>query len=175
VLHPGSGSPRKNWPLTRFVELAVALRGEAGVEPVFTAGEADEEAAQALKRQTSFKVLEGCSVLELAGALSACDGYLGNDSGVTHLAAAAGAPVVALFGPTDPGLWGPQGENVRIVRALPAAGGPEAIPAAQVLAELLTCTNRGRAGVSPAENRSECATRAFPAASALPRIGGRSR
>ena len=41
--------------------------------------------------------------------------YIGNDSGITHLAAAAGAPVVALFGPTDPRVWAPRGERVRIV------------------------------------------------------------
>ena len=43
--------------------------------------------------------------------------YVGNDSGITHLAAAVGAPVIALFGPTDPGIWGPRGSSVRIVRA----------------------------------------------------------
>ena len=41
--------------------------------------------------------------------------YIGNDSGITHLAAALGTPVVAIFGPSDPNLWAPRGEHVRIV------------------------------------------------------------
>jgi ADP-heptose:LPS heptosyltransferase len=43
--------------------------------------------------------------------------YIGNDSGISHLAAAAGAPVVALFGPTDPAVWAPRGPRVRILAA----------------------------------------------------------
>jgi heptosyltransferase III len=53
----------------------------------------------------------------LAALLSLSGCYLGNDSGVTHLAAAAGAPVVALFGPTDPAVWGPRGRKVTVLRA----------------------------------------------------------
>lgn len=42
--------------------------------------------------------------------------YIGNDSGITHLAAAVGTPVLALFGPTDPAVWAPRGPHVRVVR-----------------------------------------------------------
>jgi ADP-heptose:LPS heptosyltransferase len=42
--------------------------------------------------------------------------YVGNDSGITHLAAATGVPVLALFGPTDPAVWAPRGANVRVAR-----------------------------------------------------------
>jgi ADP-heptose:LPS heptosyltransferase len=41
--------------------------------------------------------------------------YLGNDSGITHLAAACNTPTIALFGPTDPNIWGPQGPKVTVV------------------------------------------------------------
>ncbi len=51
----------------------------------------------------------------LASWLARARIYIGNDSGITHLAAAAGAPVVALFGPTDPSVWAPRGDRVRIV------------------------------------------------------------
>jgi ADP-heptose:LPS heptosyltransferase len=47
--------------------------------------------------------------------------YVGNDSGITHLAAAAGAPVLALFGPSDPEIWAPRGPNVRVARWRPPA------------------------------------------------------
>jgi ADP-heptose:LPS heptosyltransferase len=52
---------------------------------------------------------------ELAAILKQCSLYVGNDSGITHLAAAVGTPVVALFGPTDPGVWGPRGKCVSIL------------------------------------------------------------
>jgi len=53
----------------------------------------------------------------LAAILSRCRLYVGNDSGVTHLAAAVGVPTVAIFGPTDPDVWAPRGPGVRVVRA----------------------------------------------------------
>jgi heptosyltransferase III len=51
----------------------------------------------------------------LASWIAGARAYIGNDAGITHLAAAAGAPVVAIFGPTDPVLWAPRGPRVRIV------------------------------------------------------------
>ena len=56
-------------------------------------------------------------LLDLARFLAGARAYVGNDSGITHLAAAVGTPTVALFGPTDPAVWGPRGRAVRILRA----------------------------------------------------------
>jgi len=56
---------------------------------------------------------------ELAGWLASARLYIGNDSGVTHLAAAVGTPVIAIFTATNPAVWGPRGEHVRIVRGMP--------------------------------------------------------
>jgi len=56
------------------------------------------------------------NLYELACWLGRARLYVGNDSGITHLAAAAGAPVLALFGPTDPSVWVPRGPNVRVAR-----------------------------------------------------------
>ena len=52
---------------------------------------------------------------ELALWLASARLYIGNDSGITHLAAAVGAPVVAIFGPSDPAVWGPRGDRVRVL------------------------------------------------------------
>jgi ADP-heptose:LPS heptosyltransferase len=103
VIHPFSGSPRKNWPLERFRELARRLERLLPVE--WCAGP-EEDLAEA-KRFDDLYAL----ACWLAGARL----YAGNDSGVTHLAAAAGAPVVALFGPTSPRMWAPRGARVRVV------------------------------------------------------------
>ena len=68
---------------------------------------------------------------ELACWLASARVYIGNDSGITHLAAAVGVPVVAVFGPTDPIVWAPRGERVRVV----SGGNLEEIEVEQVLRE----------------------------------------
>ncbi len=101
VIHPFSGSPRKNWPLENFRRLAEALvsvRWCAGPE-------------ETLEGATRFDDL-----YDLACWLATARLYIGNDSGITHLAAAVGAPVIALFGPTDPAVWAPRGPRVHVVR-----------------------------------------------------------
>ena len=118
AVHPGSGSPSKNWPVARFAEVVRRLRGE-GRDVVAVIGEADAEEAAALAREApGLSVLAGLSLTELAETLAECAGFLGNDSGVTHLAAAVGLPVVALFGPSDADRWGPRGRGgVTVLRA----------------------------------------------------------
>ena len=116
VLHPGSGSAAKNWPLERFLAVADTLRDRRGVVSVLSLGEADGAvAAQLAALGNPCPVLPPAPLHELAETLAAACGYVGNDSGITHLAAAAGAPVVALFGPSDPALWAPRGPRVRVI------------------------------------------------------------
>lgn len=129
VIHPFSGSPRKNWPLERFREVAAALAPEMPVH--FCAG--PEEGLAAAVR---FPTLD-----ELIPWLAAACVYIGNDSGISHLAAACGLPVVALFGPTDPRVWAPRG-NVRI---LPFESTPaEVATAARSLRRSESCPAAGR-------------------------------
>ncbi len=117
ALHPGSGSPGKNWPLDRFLELADWLDRQ-GRPAFFILGDAEHEQAAGLARAASTRpVVRGRDLAAVAGVLAAAGAYVGNDSGITHLAAALGRPSVALFGPTDPDRWGPRGSHVRIVRA----------------------------------------------------------
>jgi ADP-heptose:LPS heptosyltransferase len=58
---------------------------------------------------------KGFSLPELASLMEGCRFFIGNDSGITHMAAALGVPTVALFGPTDPKVWAPRGEHVTVV------------------------------------------------------------
>lgn len=114
AVHPGSGSPAKNWPSTRFVAAARALGG--GHRWLLVAGPAERDV-----EAPSDAVLARDWPLRLLGAALARAGvFLGNDAGVSHLAAAVGAPTLALFGPTDPALWAPVGPRVK---ALHARGG----------------------------------------------------
>lgn len=116
-LHPGSGSSRKNWPVEKFALLADHIRRSMSARPLFILGEADLAAARALPSLApAVPVLANRPLKEVAAILAVSRGYVGNDSGITHLAAALGVPVVALFGPTDADMWGPRGANVGILR-----------------------------------------------------------
>lgn len=117
AIHPGSGGQFKNWPLDRFLALAGILRKTHGFAPFFITGEADTLVLKKMiELQTGYPVFSNLSLEEIGGILGASDAYIGNDSGITHLAAVVGTPlVVALFGPTNPEIWAPAGPNVRIV------------------------------------------------------------
>jgi heptosyltransferase-2 len=131
ALHPGSGSARKNWPAARFAGLARRIREAGRARPVFVVGEADAEAEATLRALSpDAPFAAGLDLPHVVGLLSQCRAYAGNDSGITHLAAALGLPVVALFGPSDPALWGPRGPGVRILRA--PGGDPAALAEADV-------------------------------------------
>ena len=103
VIQPFSGSPKKNWPLDRFRELA--RRMPLPVQWCAGPPEALEDA------------IRFDDLYELACWLATARLYIGNDSGITHLAAAVGTPVVALFGPADPAIWAPRGPRVQIVKS----------------------------------------------------------
>lgn len=118
LIHPGSGSDRKNWPLKHFVELARLAEQHCRLSPYFIFGEADEVVREMYSDSSvNWPVLENLTTEQIAEALSAGRIYAGNDSGITHLAAALGVPTVAVFGPSDDALWGPRGPRVMVVRA----------------------------------------------------------
>lgn len=126
VVHPGSGSKRKNWPAEAFGRVVeeVASRLDAAVIAVSGEAETDEGArlGEAARRGRVVPA-RSLPLPTLAGILARCRLALGNDSGVMHLAAAVGAPTVAVFGPSDPSVWGPRGDRVRIVRGSPMPDG----------------------------------------------------
>jgi ADP-heptose:LPS heptosyltransferase len=115
AVHPGSGSPAKNWPADRFAAL-VRAHG-AGGPWLLVIGPADEDAAAALQGLPGAVPLRQAPARVLGALLARAGLYVGNDSGVSHLAAAAGAPTLALFGPTDPAVWAPVGPLVEAVRS----------------------------------------------------------
>jgi len=139
AIHPGSGSPGKNWSTERFAEVARGL--EPDLTCVWVRGPAEAGLGPAPAGATE---LAGAALPALAAKLAAARLYLGNDSGSSHLAAAVGTPTLALFGPTDPALWAPRGRRVRVLRA--PDGRLESLTVAAVLEaarELLaTCAAR---------------------------------
>ena len=113
ALHPGSGSPAKNWPAARFADLG---RSRGGARWLLVQGPADDTAAGLLAAAPGACLARDLPLRVLAALLARAGAYVGNDSGVTHLAAASGAPTVALFGATDPRVWAPVGPRVEVVR-----------------------------------------------------------
>jgi ADP-heptose:LPS heptosyltransferase len=125
---------RKCWPLGRFASLAARLT-TAGFRLLVCLGPAETENAarrqQIVDAFPSAVLANNLTVDVLAGVIGRCAALVGNDSGVTHLAAALGVPTLALFGPTDPVRWAPQGRWVSSLRdpgwqAGSAADGAEA-------------------------------------------------
>jgi heptosyltransferase III len=113
ALHPSSGSPRKNWPKERFLGLASRIR-EQGWPFVWIEGEADREVVAFLARCLPAPVARELPLPVLAAILAMSRGFVGNDSGVSHLAAAVSARTIAVFGPTDPTVWAPRGPCVHV-------------------------------------------------------------
>jgi ADP-heptose:LPS heptosyltransferase len=141
-LAPGSREVRKNWPLDRYMALATALAGK-GYAPAFLIGPQEREWLATLRAgvpQALFPEAEpvdpalGIGRLEFAIALGRrLAAVVANDSGIGHLMAAIGTPLVSLFGPSDAARWAPFGERVVIVRAQDFGGDTmEAIPVGAV-------------------------------------------
>jgi len=118
AIHPGSGSEKKNWPAEKFAAVARWMVDELALQLVLVQGEADEKPIARLVEHLDGRpvtVARGLKLPELAAVLERCALFVGNDSGITHLAAAVGTPTIALFGPVSPPVWEPTGARVRVI------------------------------------------------------------
>lgn len=144
VVHPGAGAPGKRWDPAGFVQVAHWWR-QTGGTVVEIAGPAEADAAPLLGGEMA-RDLDLC---QLAEVLARATLYLGNDSGVSHLAGAVGAAGVVVFGPTDAHRWRPISGSLVALQARatePRGFGLTALPAARVVAALrrrLTLTRGG--------------------------------
>lgn len=125
ALSPAASAVFKEWSPERFSELALRLTAEDGLLPgaviAIFGGPGDEARAEAVKRglqaRTVIDLTGQLDLVEAAACLKRAALFVGNDSGLMHMAAAAGTPTLGLFGPTDERLYAPWGENAAIVRA----------------------------------------------------------
>lgn len=125
VIHPGSGSLAKNWPLERWIALGRSLAGllrASGHRLTLVTGEAERERGITEAISSAWHDLghdhwDSLPLAELADRFQQCAALLGHDSGISHLAAACGAQCLLLFGPTDPEVWAPPQTGVRTLRA----------------------------------------------------------
>jgi heptosyltransferase-2 len=130
AIHPGSGSKTKNWPLQNWIDLFLSYGRFSGAknEPdckgkrpalVVVSGEADKAQIAQLehaRKDRDVRFAKDLPLPHLAGVLEHTI-FMGHDSGISHLAAAAAAKCILLFGPTDPNVWAPRNENVQVVVA----------------------------------------------------------
>jgi heptosyltransferase-3 len=146
AIFPGSGSPAKNWPLDKFATLARTLSDSASV--VFILGPAESAIEQRL-REYDLPMLKDLDLGTVAGVARLASGFVGNDSGVSHLAAASDAPGVVIFGTTDPARWRPIGRIVVL--------GPREIDTIEVdeVAAAVAQICSGRDSAAPKEYRVE--------------------
>jgi hypothetical protein len=119
ALHPGSGGRKKCWPAPRFAQLA-ARAAMHGATPLVFFGPADDDVRTEFEDAMPPGVHWDCvacrPLREVLALLTQAAWFVGNDAGLSHLAARA-CPTVALFGPTDPRVWAPLGKRVRVLRA----------------------------------------------------------
>jgi ADP-heptose:LPS heptosyltransferase len=121
IVHPGSGSPAKNWPAERFLELIARIR--AGGETVrVLMGEVENERwpKDLISRfADAATIVRPQTYVDLMNELLSARAFVGNDSGPGHLAGILGVPSLILFGPTNPACWKPLGPRVNALHAEP--------------------------------------------------------
>jgi len=121
VLHPGSGSPSKNWDPSNWAGVVEGLVASGRIRSVAVVlGEADELPGAALRgRMDAWPAwfFSGLELIELAGLIHHAGVFLGHDSGISHLAAATGTDCYLVYGPTNPDVWAPAHPGVRVIRA----------------------------------------------------------
>jgi len=118
ALHPGSGSEKKNWPEQRWGQLIAHFALLPDLNLLLVGGEAEGARLQRLATALPagrFQLAQSLPLVELAGRLKGCVGFIGHDSGITHLAAALGVASVVLWGGTRQSVWRPRHDHVSII------------------------------------------------------------
>ena len=122
AIHPGSPVALKRWRPERYAKLADWLVAQKRAKIIFVGVDAEMPIIaeiQALMREKSFNIAGKTSLTQLASILHVCQLFIGNDSGPMHLAAAVGIPTIGLYGPGDPGRFGPVGAQCQTLRQKP--------------------------------------------------------
>jgi heptosyltransferase-2 len=139
ALHPGSGSERKNWPEAEWAELVQHLINETDLNLLLVGGEAEGERLQRLAAAlppARARVAQNLPLQKLAGVLQGCRGFVGHDSGISHLAAALGVPGIVLWGDSAEQIWRPPHENVTVLNGRNGIGSITVRDVVRELAEL---------------------------------------
>lgn len=117
-MHVGAGKLMNRWPVNRFAELAQRLHHRCGAEIVLFWGSKETSLSLQFRQAVKFEPVKiaPTGLRELAAFFTQCDAVVCNDTGVMHICAAAGVPLVAVFGPTNPEEWKPIGDKFLAIR-----------------------------------------------------------
>ena len=132
VIQPGSGGQHKCWHLDNFLAIAKELRSK-GVNVVFLFGPAEKErlSNKTINSIKNAKCLMDLSLTQVVCLLSCSGAFIGNDSGITHLAAGMGIRTLVVFGPTNPAVYKPVGPAVTVFTGDKTAFADKSSPALQ--------------------------------------------
>ena len=114
AIAPGSGAREKNWPVNAFASVAGWWRDRMDGKVLVILGPVEEERGGYDDLGYDALTIRGITLGRLSAILARCSLYIGNDSGVSHLAAAVGAPTATVFGPSDIVQWAPRGKHILI-------------------------------------------------------------
>jgi heptosyltransferase-2 len=137
ALHPGSGSERKNWPEAKWAKLADSILRQSSFSILLVGGEAEGSRLERLAANLPagrIALARSLPLVELAHRLRGCAGFVGHDSGISHLAAALGLRGLVLWGDTVEAVWRPAGDYLTVLRH---SGGLAAIEPEVVFAQLV--------------------------------------
>ncbi|MBT5707799.1 MAG: glycosyltransferase family 9 protein [Verrucomicrobia bacterium] len=143
AIHPGSGSKSKNWPIAQWIDLIKILLTQTDWHFLIVGGEAEEnelKALQSTNRPDRIRFEISLPLDKLAPMLARCEGFVGHDSGISHLAAALGIPGLVIWGPSNESVWRPKSESVIVINH---ADGLEKLPIEQVLARIPAPKKKG--------------------------------
>ncbi len=118
AIHPFSADPHRSWPMENFSALASRLSKEGGFHPIVLGGARDVEPFRQMRHLFgggTVDLVGKCTLRETMALLKRCALFVGNDSGIMHLAAAVGIPLVALFGPQSPVKFGPWSGHATVI------------------------------------------------------------
>jgi len=118
-VHPGAGKVGNIWPPEHFADVVEELHARKSATVAIVEGPRDVETVARFQHACGLPgfIVRGRSITDVAALMRRADLVLCNDTGVMHVACAAGARVLAVFGPTDPFRWAPRCDNLRVVRA----------------------------------------------------------
>jgi ADP-heptose:LPS heptosyltransferase len=143
AVHPGSGSESKNWPETKWLQLLRELVKSTALHFLLIGGEAERDRLERLSAvlpPTRLKLMQSTPLPELAEWLASCVGFIGHDSGISHLAAAVGVRSLILWANSNESVWRPRGRELTILRD---STGLEHLSVEVVLRNLEQLLNRG--------------------------------
>lgn len=119
AIHPGSGSQLKNWPEENWAKLLNSLAAKSNWKFLLIGGEAEGERCVRLSKNIAadrVEIAQNLPLVELARRMKSCLGFIGHDSGITHIAAALDLPGLVLWGPSNAQIWRPQSKKFKLLR-----------------------------------------------------------